>query len=66
MKFTEAEVERIITQAISTEMKEFEDKAGGKLSLMIALLGASIGAKIHTALFPDSNDNEIEIVTDKE
>ena len=66
MKFTEAEVESIITQAISDEMKEFEDKAGGKLSLMIALMGASIGAKIYTALFPDNDDSEIETVTDKE
>lgn len=66
MKFTEAEVESIISQAITSEMKTFENKAGGQLSLMIALLGASIGAKIHTALFPDNDDNEIEIVTDKE
>ena len=62
-KITEDEFTTIIAKAVTKEMHEFEIKMGTS-SLAIALMGASIGSKIKELLFED--ENEIEIITDKE
>ena len=62
-KITKDEFTTIMAKAVSEEMHEFETKMGLP-SLAIPFLGASIGSKIKDLLF--ENEEEIEIITDKE
>lgn len=64
-KITKAEFADAITKAVSKEVEELRAKAGnGTAALAVSLMGISIGAKIMESLF--ENENEIEIITDKE
>ena len=62
-KITKDEFSSIVAKAVLEEMHEFEVKMGSS-SLAIALMDASIGSKIMDKLF--DNEEEIEIITDKE
>lgn len=64
-KITKDEFSNIVTKAVSKEIAEFEQKSGGGIaSMVITLMGVSIGAKIMESLFDE--EDEIEIITDKE
>lgn len=65
MKITKQEFENIMAEAVAKEMHEFADKtSNGTGAFIIALMGASLTHKVVEALF--ENNDEIEIITDKE
>lgn len=63
MKITKTELERLFAEAVSDEMKDFDEKTGGGVgTLVVGLMGASIIHNVLAKLFKDENENEIEIV----
>jgi len=64
-KITKEEFSSIVTEAVGEEAKGIVQKNGGGIaSMAVTLIGVSVGAKIMDKLF--DNENEIEIITDKE